>query len=69
MSDSLNPVSIIHTQCGGEAFKYTGDTSGGNVICVEHVVDYHPDYKPESSTPIMCKSCGCPVSPMGLHPA
>ena len=60
-SDIPKPVSIIHRECGEEAFKYVGDTSHGCGIVDEYIIDYHPDHKPIPGGPIMCRSCSCKI--------
>lgn len=60
-----DPVSIIHRECGEEAFKYTGDTSQGSALYPQFVVEAHHDQVLEAMAPIMCRSCGC--LEVGVH--
>jgi len=58
ISDIPKPTSIIHRQCGEEAFKYIGDVAAGTPIYIEKIIGYHPDYELSIHSRIVCKSCG-----------
>lgn len=64
----MSEISIIHRQCGQEAFKYTGDTSPGMPIIASLVVDGHPDYPATVGAKCVCKSCGRPTDLRDLYP-
>ena len=58
-------TAIMHRNCGGVAFNYSRDTSPGNPIYAEQVVDIPA----EAGQLITCKSCGCLIVNHGeLYP-
>lgn len=50
-------VSIIHTGCDGEAFKYVGPVQPGDIPVAERVRDYVPGEPCGPGADIICRSC------------
>jgi len=69
MASLLNPISIIHIECGKEAFKYMGDTSPGKSVEAKYVTQYHPDHTPVAPGYMICKSCNKTLNTWDLHVA
>jgi hypothetical protein len=59
-------VSIKHTACGGEAFKYVGPVAPGEAVYAGRVREHHAEMKPEPNGLILCKCCGDQVRMMDL---